>query len=399
MAAQGFTLMAPEALFHGTGPNITTSKGLSAEEFADQTAQSITAANLVGAQAVAYAIRNLRDYAYSWYHSSLPITRPAERAQAVTDPDVFWRLFKDEWFTVRSTVDVGTKWATLTRMDGETPSQFIRRASEVMHDFKAHMAPIVVANNTFDAYTAAKVAHRAACVTAGGNNADPAVVAAATAETNAFRAAFTVCIDGHHDALMARILLKVIGAGVRHHKMREIVRAEETNFISLHHVVEKVKEAEKSFDLPYWRRPHNNTNNQNIVDAEEDSEDDESGVEAVRKTSKMADKKKAKKQRQAAAAAAASLASAAQQQQQHTGGNAKKDGKKRTRWDFTKPPPLEAGPCRNCGKAGLHWRRDCPNRDQSNNGDVSNRGMTNPWAAAVEGTFSSQGSGNGQARL
>lgn len=342
-----FTLTQAEHLFYGEvlAPG-QTRRGLSAEEYKARIVQMRTTLNWNEATTVGYAIGHLRDEAFNWFEKGLKLRRPALRAQAMGNPAanvpgdlaVFWQLFEAEWFSIVSLSDVSNEWSQLHRADGESPMLFFRRVERAMSELVDVMprADLAVTAAEVAAIQAAIGAAGDALHTAGGGPAGHAAQAVVTA-----RALVTTSLDAYvvrilelqTAAVVSQVTAKVLAAGVRNQKIRELIRKEDTATLDLHTLAEKVRKAEKEFDPGFWKKKPVTPFGFAAPVGEADNMDDKQDAGAVKKAPAGFTKKG-------------------------------KEGKKlRKKYDFSKPPGADVGPCWRCHTKG-HWSRQCPTLTQ-----------------------------------
>lgn len=352
--AANVSLTQAEPLFFAKGPGESL-EGLRAEEFVSRVAASCSTLNANPRQSAEFAIGKLRGAAYMWWHEVLPYLNPTGKAAASVDIERFWALFRARYFAVQTARDVSTEWATLTRKEGERPTDFASRVIAGCGKLvpflpQAGVDPTLLTafDNAVNVYTQAEITLAATDNAANHAAADQTRLAV----TNAFNAALLNKGDNQNMAVIQRIMLKILASGARNAKVREEVRKQEVDFASMEDLFEKLRVLEKELPDQTWKNGANGKSNGHSAqfpvafdqeDREPPSDDEAEAVGAVKQAKKQGKPKKAKQpSRHQPPGAPAQPPAAA----------------KFTRWDRTKPPPPEAGPCPKCKTTG-HWAFQC----------------------------------------
>ena len=343
------TIVSSEPLFHGVDEGKPL-VGLGAEEFFDRVSTHVLTNNLIGQQAASFAIQKLRDLAHAWFHEELPSLQGDLQILARVDLAVFWALFRARYFKINTIKDISTEWATLVREDGEKPSLYFRRTIRAMHRLNPLLPTAIVDVPMMDTVNTAIGDLLTVFQAQNGARDHVAVVLARNVLDAAIRNSHINVSTRQKKVDTDNITLKVLAAGMNNHKMREIIRKEEMNYVSTQHALEAIEDAEKEFPLAHWKRANGKgqyevTQNGGEKQSETKDSDEQNRIDAIAKKKK--ENKRNKKQ---------------QQQQQHPVSEDKKEDKAGPwkMWDRSNPvPPPEVGPCRYCGQKG-HWNKNCP---------------------------------------
>ena len=334
------------------------------------------------AAAANIAIKGLRGEAHEWFNGGLKLVDKPGRDAALANVDAFWGLFKPVWFKVQSTKDISTNWATLARMEAESPSHFFMRTCNAVQQLEPLIDNAPVPAQLITDLHARSQACMDAFHAQGGVANHNDVVAAKAAYMQQLQLVIDACsnLEKHH--VLSHIIMKVVAAGMRHPKMRELVRREEAAFVDLKAAYLMVKDAEKAFHPATWKHgsAQGPARAQSSLDHEpEECDDAEPPAEEV---AKVASKKEKKKQAQAAKRRQHPQQQAPPPPVQQPQGAAPAGRQRQPRWDYSKPPPPEAGPCRACGKPG-HWKWTCPARvaNDAHQGGASSSQV--PWFGSV----------------
>jgi uncharacterized protein YceH (UPF0502 family) len=356
-------LTASEPLFYGKGLS-DKPEGLPAEEFEHRCTAATTSLNMTPAQAAAFTIGKLRGAAYTWFHQTLTLTAREEHDAAITDVDAFWALFRAAWFKVQSARDVSTDWASCVRRDGERPTEYLNRFFGEMSLLQTLLpnadasADVATALQTrVDELVTAVAAHHDVL----NHNAITAAKAALTRQLAVFKEAVNAAQKLQD---ISQIALKFAAVGARHPKITELLRKEEREFQGLQQVTTKVRNAERDLPDSSWRRSsgHNAHKTASPVCEDDDSsnEAEDAEVDAIRNAKKGKKAKKGNGNDKARSAGGNGSSGG----HNPNGGASKSVARPFVKWDRTKPPPPELGPCPKCKKPG-HWARECPNTTSS----------------------------------
>jgi hypothetical protein len=346
------SLTQAEPLYYGKGHG-DVKEGLSAEEFVSRVDASTSTIGANARQAAEFAAGKLRGAAYMWWNEVLPYLNPTAKATASVDIAQFWALFRARYFTIQTARDVSSEWATLTRKDGERPTDFASRVIAgcgklvpFLPQAGVTAALVTECNDAVTVYAAAEVARTANDVVATQQAAD----LARAAVTDSITALLIDKGNNQNMAVIQRIMLKILASGARNAKVREEVRKQEADFVSMDDLFEKLRVLEKELPDHTWKNGGNGKGNghsaQFPVSQDQDapeplSDDEQEGVDAVKPAKKFGKAKKAK-----------------QASKPSTPNPPAQPPAKFNRWDRSKPPPPEAGPCPKCKKSG-HWAFQC----------------------------------------
>jgi flagellar motility protein MotE (MotC chaperone) len=211
--------------FYGKGTDAQT--GLSPEDYISRLDDLQRTNNWTDAEAAGHATSYLNGAARAWFYKVLWGEDEDEFDRAAGSYDAFKALFKPHYFTVTSTYDLSSDWHNLKQEGSETISQFYERVfgaiSEWQRLFTRWDAPRKqVALNDVTAAITTVVNNGNAGL---GADDGPRITAAhtnalATANTRAYMAVS----DGCFREIAADLTFKVIANGVKHDKIRELVR-------------------------------------------------------------------------------------------------------------------------------------------------------------------------------
>ena len=135
------TLVSTEPIFHGDRPY---RRGTSAEDFLPRVNRWGTANNWTAVQKTANCLNFLRDNAAQFFNYTLECQDPESYA-AIKDAnnwDVFERVFKEKYYTVRTTMDLSADWSKMRQTQAETASEFAGRIGGLMIQY-ANLLPAV----------------------------------------------------------------------------------------------------------------------------------------------------------------------------------------------------------------------------------------------------------------
>lgn len=314
--------LALEPTFHGTShppgqAHLSQQKaGLSAEDFVRRMVSARAAQALTTQAAAALAIGYLRDSAARWYSDTLSLlVDPATYDRIGKDFDLFLQYFKAEWFVVRQAKDLSIDWSQLRQTEAESAADFTRRAAGSLSAF----------NRLFPICPVPTAPHEALVAAINAYHAEP---------TEAHKAAVLTAIISFHEAgqtslkaaLVSDIVIKILGAGLRSPKLRELVRREENRSTPLADIVQLIREGEQAMGpLP------------------------QPGTAALETQSGPAHPAPS-------SAAVGRSGSAGPSAAGNRGGRHHRSRTGRVVYDPSKPPPSACPRCKQMG----HWMRDCP---------------------------------------
>jgi len=149
MANNGATLVSTEPIFHGDLPY---RRGTLAEDFIPRVNNWGTANGWTAVQKTAHCQNFLRDGAAHYFNYTLECQSPDDFAAIKDDNnwDVFERVFKKKYFTIRTTMDLSADWSKMRQSQGETACNFAGRVGGLMIQYSNLLPPVALVQADLD---------------------------------------------------------------------------------------------------------------------------------------------------------------------------------------------------------------------------------------------------------
>ena len=269
--ANNFFLTEPT--FYGRGEL----KGLTAEDFIERVEAFKANHTWNDAQTAAHAISYLRGPAQQWFLHALAVVNAEKQTAAKADYTTFRKVFINEFFEVKSTTDLGVDWHSLRQMDKETVRQFASRTFAVLHNYQRYLQ-----EDRLDPRDEVMrpVRHAVAALYDDDTTQD-----AKDAIADAVLLMHRDSANRHIALVVADTGKKLLAAGVRSGKVRELILRETRKKTAVDDLIDLADQAEQASNKP---GPVTNTKasssvpNAAKVAAVEDKDDHEQdGVDAV----------------------------------------------------------------------------------------------------------------------
>jgi hypothetical protein len=167
------------------------------------------------------AITYLNGDARSWFFDALTMECKVDRDFAKTNYTAFRVLFVQEYFALKTTFDLTVDWHNLKQMDKEPVGGFANRVSIAMSRYSSlfTLPGQRAVTQTAILASAAAVLQRIPAADNQRVNAAPDMLAAA----NLYGTTHNNAAEDTRDALFTDLGIKLLAAGVRDPKMRELV--------------------------------------------------------------------------------------------------------------------------------------------------------------------------------